>query len=229
MAAEKLPLVLDALHLRSAGEAVTTALRDAILSGQLKPGTRLRQEETAAQLQVSRIPLRDALRQLATEGLVRIDARRGAYVASLTADDVREVFTLRLLLEPPCIAASIRRLDPESLTRLDALLDAMEVRQPPAAAFAARREFYFELYKLSGMPRMVEIIMRLRDDVHRYHVITNTGRSRLDHDTLREQLHAGDAVGAAKLLRSHLSAAEHDLAAILEREQRETLSDPDEL
>src|SRR5713226_9598152 len=83
---------------RSIEEVVTTALRDAILSGELRPGERLLQEPLAEQLRVSRIPLRDALRRLEAEGLVRIGPRRGAEVASLTPADVREIYGIRIAL-----------------------------------------------------------------------------------------------------------------------------------
>jgi DNA-binding GntR family transcriptional regulator len=206
--------------MRSVEEAVTATLRDAILAGELKPGTWLRQEALSAQLGVSRIPLRDALRRLASDGLVRVDPRRGSYVASLTVDDVREIYELRLLLEPRCIAAAVGSLDDIALRRLDERFRAMRKARTAAEGLSARRAFYSDLYGLSGKARMTELIMRLRDDVHRYHVMARSAESTSAHDELMRLLHARDGRAAAKLIRDHLSDAARDLVAVLRAEQK---------
>src|SRR5258708_12520867 len=91
---------LDRPDVRSIEEVVTTALRDAILSGELRPGERLLQEQLADQLRVSRIPLRDALRRLEAEGLVRIGPRRRPEVPSLTPPDVLQTYEGRIAPQP---------------------------------------------------------------------------------------------------------------------------------
>ncbi len=225
MSIEQLPATLRAPALQSVEEAVTIALRDAILSGELKPGMWLRQEALSAQLGVSRIPLRDALRRLSTEGLVRIDPRRGSYVASLTVADVQEIYELRLLLEPRCIEAAVGRVDDDALKDLDARFRTMEKARTAAQGLAARRGFYSALYALSEKPRMAELIMRLRDDVHRYHVMSRTAESRGAHAELRRLLHARDAQGAARLMTAHLSDAARDLVVVLQEETADGRSD----
>ncbi|MBA3739494.1 MAG: GntR family transcriptional regulator, partial [Actinobacteria bacterium] len=113
-----LPARLDRPEVQSVEEVVTTTLRDAILSGELRPGDRLLQEQLAEQLRVSRIPLRDALRRLEAEGLVTMGPRRGAEVASLTTADVSEIYEIRIALESELMRSAVAALGPADLARL---------------------------------------------------------------------------------------------------------------
>jgi DNA-binding GntR family transcriptional regulator len=204
----------------SVEELVTTALRDAILSGELRPGDRLLQEQLAEQLRVSRIPLRDALRRLEAEGLVRIGPRRGAEVASLTPDDVREIYAIRIALEPELVRDAIAALGPADIKRLIDMSEHMDDRMDdPAAGGRARRSFYSELYHFARRPRTHRLIFAMRDDVQRYHVMHDQGEARHSHAELRECIRAKDAERGARLLREHLRHACDDL---IEEMQRET-------
>src|SRR5262245_16730232 len=139
----------------TAEEATTTALRRAILQGVLRPGDRLRQETLAAELGVSRIPLRDAFRRLEAEGLIRIDGRRGARVASLSADDVAELYELRRLLEVHCIRLAIRDLTDEGAAELLDLFGRMDPHVGhDTPGVVSQRTFYSTLYGWSGRQRM---------------------------------------------------------------------------
>jgi DNA-binding GntR family transcriptional regulator len=209
----------------TAEETATSALRAAILQGALAPGQRLRQVELAAQLGVSRIPLRDAFRRLEAEGLVYIDGRRGARVATLTADQVSEIYETRLLLELHCIRLAVRNLTGAGVDHLIAMSHHMDaVAEHAEEGRLARRAFYAELYRWSKRPRMRQLILQLRDDVHRYHVLS--GHAWLEHGAsgthaeLREALRARDVDGAAKALRRHLRIARNDLVDKLRREER---------
>jgi len=205
----------------SVEEAATAALRLAILRGILPPGARLRQEDLAGQLGVSRIPLRDAFRRLEAEGLVRIDGRRGARVVSLSADDVAEMYELRIMLEVHCIRLSIRNLTDQAAARLLEMSEYMDrVATHGDEGRLSRRAFYAELYRHGGRPRMVDLILRLRDDVHRYHIIKNSGASVSAHAQLRDAIRTRDAEGAARIMRQHLRMARDDLVEILRQEER---------
>ena len=114
----------------SVEESVTSALRNGILEGELPPGQRLLQEQLAERFGVSRIPLRDALRRLEVEGLVRIDPRRGAYVAELTVADVREIYELREVLEERCMRYAVRALDDAAAASIIAMSVAMDTPAP---------------------------------------------------------------------------------------------------
>jgi DNA-binding GntR family transcriptional regulator len=208
-------------NLPSAEESATAALRVAILRGILPPGQRLRQEVLAEQLGVSRIPLRDAFRRLEAEGLVWIDGRRGARVAALSADDVTEIYELRIMLEVHCIRLAIRNLTDEAVGRLLDMSEHMDrVAEHDDEGRLSRRAFYAELYRWSGRPRMQSLILQLRDDVHRYHLLKNSGASLEAHAQLRECIRAKDPDGAARAMRLHLRMARDDLVEVLRREER---------
>ncbi|WP_019415695.1 GntR family transcriptional regulator [Paenisporosarcina sp. TG20] len=104
---------------------VTTKLRELILKGEFKMGDRLMQEEWAQKLGVSRMPLREALRQLEVEGLVRIEPRRGAVVTPVSTEDIEEIYQLRAILEGEAVAISLPFLDEEDIEELEILYDKM--------------------------------------------------------------------------------------------------------
>lgn len=212
---------LERPDVQSVEEVVTTVLRDAILSGELPPGERLPQEQLAEQLRVSRAPLRDALRRLEGEGLVRIGARRGVEVASLTPNDVREIYEIRIDLEPRMMRLAVQALDALAVGRLIEMSRHMDdLASDPAKGSKARRAFYQDLYSYAQRPRTRKLALGLRDDVQRYHVITALESSLRDHATLRECIAAKDADRAAKAHREHLRRASADLVEALHRSAR---------
>lgn len=205
----------------SVEEATTTALRIAIRRGMLPPGFRLRQEDLAEQLGVSRIPLRDAFRRLEAEGLVEIEGRRGARVRSLSADDVAEIYELLSMIEMHLMRLAVRNLDDAAVERLLALSEQMDaVRDEDETGRLTRKAFYAELYRYSDRPRMRNLALQLRDDVHRYHVLKHPGTSLHAHAKLREYIRNRDADGAAAEMRRHIRMSRDDLVAILRREER---------
>src|SRR5258708_10264161 len=213
------PAQLDRPDVRSIEEVVTTALRDAILSGELRPGERLLQEQLADQLRVSRIPLRDALRRLEAEGLLRSGPRRGAEVASLTRPHVLEIYEVRIALEPDLMRRAVAALEPADTKRLVDMSQQMDARvDKPAEGLPAPRALYSQLYAYAGRPRIHRLILGLRDDVQRYHVLKNVAAALHDHAELRECIRAKDAERAARVHAQHLARACADLVDVLERD-----------
>src|SRR5579859_7763427 len=100
-------------------ETIATALRGELMAGVLRPGAELSQVELAERFGVSRIPIRDALRILAGEGLVEIEANRGAKAISLTPGEVREIYDLRILLECDCLRRAAQAMTPAALQAID--------------------------------------------------------------------------------------------------------------
>ncbi len=200
---------------RSVEESVTDTLRDAILRGDLQPGQRLAQVEFAAELGVSRVPLRDALRRLEAEGLVEI-GRRGARVSSLSADDVNETYEMRMMLEPECALRAIKALDDEAAERLIELsLDMDRTAADPNVGAQARQQFYAEFYRYAERPRMWAMINQLRALVQRYHLLGESVDEPHGHEALRACIRTRDAETAAAIVRAHLEAARNDLMATL--------------
>jgi DNA-binding GntR family transcriptional regulator len=205
----------------TAEEATTTALRRAILQGVLRPGDRLRQETLAAELGVSRIPLRDAFRRLEAEGLIRIDGRRGARVATLTAEDVAELYELRRLLEVHCIRLAIRNLTGEGTAELLALASRMDAHVGhDTPGVVSQRTFYSTLYGWSGRQRMTSLILQLRHELNRYHSLKDVPLETDIHARIGACVAAHDADGAGAAMREHLRVSRDRLLSALRRDAR---------
>lgn len=212
---------LDVAEDATAEETTTVALRHAIIRGVLPPGERLRQEVLAAELGVSRIPLRDAFRRLEAEGLIEIDGRRGARVASLSLDDVAELYELRRMLELHCLRLAIRNLTEEGATALVDLSDKMDVSAGHTnPGGVSRRGFYLELYKWSGRRRMVALIIQIRHELNRYQALKSVPSSPEIHRLIRECIRTRDADAATHHMRDHIRKSRDDLLAALRREHR---------
>src|SRR5258707_7877836 len=111
-----------AIPRQSLTSAVADKLRDQIIRGEIPEGAQLRQDAIASQFQVSRIPVREALRQLDAEGLIAIVPNRGAIVPALSPDDIEELFSIRALLEPEVLKQSIPHLIEEDFSQAEAIL-----------------------------------------------------------------------------------------------------------
>src|SRR5438552_5197069 len=112
-----------AIPRQSLTSAVADRLRDQIIRGEIPEGSQLRQNTIAVQYHVSRIPVREALRQLDAEGLITIVPNRGAIVPELSPNDVEELFAIRALLEPEVLKLSIPRLTQSDLAEAEAILN----------------------------------------------------------------------------------------------------------
>ena len=202
----------------SAEEAATVSIRDAILSGRLIPGQRLAQAELAAQLGVSRIPLRDALRRLDGD-LVTIDGRRGCWVTSLGIGEIEEIYEIRIVLESRCASLAVAGLSDEEAQHLFGLSEQMDLMQSDArSGYSTRRAFYAELYSHANRPRMRGLILQLRDNVGRYHVLKDVRHSVDAHEQLRCHIMDRNPDGAAKVVVAHLEEARDDLLTTMNQD-----------
>src|SRR6266545_705138 len=138
----------------TAQDLVLSSMREAILTAALPPGTRLRQEKLAELFGTSRIPVREALRALEYEGLVSSMPRRGFSVTQLDADDIEEVYDLRILLESHAVRLAVPLITDEDLRLLEQLYGDMRSAPPGDAQLAARDTLYDRLYSMTGRPRL---------------------------------------------------------------------------
>jgi DNA-binding GntR family transcriptional regulator len=129
------------------------SLRDEILSGALESGARLGEAELASRLSVSRTPIREALSRLAAEGLVEIQPNRGARVATWTPEQLREIFELRLRLEPYAVRLAVPALTADQLDELDALATGMLTADRDAIVDLNRR-FHGIFIDAAGSPTL---------------------------------------------------------------------------
>ncbi|ANN65995.1 GntR family transcriptional regulator [Bordetella bronchialis] len=196
---------------RTTVDLVLDALRQQILSGQLRPGAPLRQEALAEELGVSRIPVREAIRRLEAEGLVSVHAHRGAYVCAISAADVIETFELRLQIEPWLFGEAIRA---GGGTRLDAARAALEATRHADAADWGRVNWRLHetLYLPAGRDLAMTVLKQLHDRGDRYlrfQVVNLPLRQQAhaEHLQLIEYAEKGDVPAAVKALRAHIQVA----------------------
>jgi len=198
-------------------DLVLVSLRKAILAGVLRPGGRLRQEELAELFGTSRIPVREGLRALEYEGLVASEPHRGFTVTTLDADDVEEVYDLRILLECQAVRLALPLLTDDDLEDLERLFQAMQAAATPDAQLASRERFYLRLYSVTGRPRLVGLIMRLRQEVARVLRWATIRHSSSIHENFFEAVRVGDADRAV----AHLSGHYRRVAVLIRRYIRE--------
>lgn len=211
----KLSVIIDAARQENvtAQELVLASVRKAILSGVLGPGARLRQEELAETFGTSRIPVREALRALEYEGLVTSEPHRGFTVTALDADDVEEVYDLRILLESEAVRLALPLLTDDDLEDLEILFVTMQAAETPNDQLAAREQFYLRLYSVTGRPRLVGLIMRLRQEVARVLRWATIQHSSSIHEHFFEAVRVGDADRAV----AHLSGHYRRVAVLIRR------------
>ncbi len=199
---------------RTAHQMVRDSLRGAILDGTLPAGSRLVQADIAVRLQVSTTPVREALRDLASEGLIRLDAHRGAVVRETSLHEVREIYLIRRLLEPEAVRAAVQEMTPDLLAKLERLQADLDTAKDPARWVALNREFHRLLNSASGLDRLAEILNHLDDNAAVYVNMTSrvTDADQLDsgnqhHHRLLEACRDRDGERAAKLVVEQLQQA----------------------
>lgn len=201
----------------TAQEMVLDSLRRAVLSGVLVPGARLRQEELADLFGTSRIPIREALRALEYEGLVTSEPHRGSTVTPLDADDIEEVYELRILLEGHAVRLAVPLMTDEDLDELSLLFNNMKNATTPDEQLASRERFYTRLYSITGRPRLVALIARLRQEVARALRWATIQHSGAIHEGFYQAVATGDAERAVTQLSGHYRR----VAALIRRHIKE--------
>ena len=163
------PLLLAPAATKALADTVAERLRDTIFSGQLAPGDRLREEQLAGALDVSRGPIRDALLQLEREGLVVRRRNRGAVVASLSRADLEEVFSLRLAIEPVVCTWAARNSSEGDWAEMQEVIDAFAQLDSSTSVHEAAEtdlQFHDVVYGASGHRRVLRLWQDLRPQVY---------------------------------------------------------------
>ncbi|HET8784605.1 MAG TPA: GntR family transcriptional regulator, partial [Candidatus Limnocylindrales bacterium] len=168
----------------------------------------------------SRIPVREALRVLEYEGLAESEPNRGFAVTSLDADQIEEVYDLRVVLESHATRLAIPLLTERDIADLEDLYRAMQESDGPDARLANRERFYLRLYGVTARPRLVGLIGRLRQEVARSLRSQMVHDSPANHQAYFDAIKRGDADGACEELATHY----RKVAALLRRFLREAKS-----
>lgn len=192
---------------------VADRVREMIFDRTLAPGLRIDELDLSARLGTSRTPLREALKVLANEGLVRLAPGRGAYVTELSPQDVDSLFPVLAMLEARCAGEAVRRLGPNDRRRLEALHQAMEQHAAAGNADAYHRvadELHALLHEAAGNPWL----QRATSDLRRFLRLARgmsgqSGRllqSLAEHRTLMKAIARNDADAAEQVMQHHLLA-----------------------
>jgi len=206
---------------------VLEALRGMITAGDLPPGRPIRQDGIAADLGVSRVPLREALKTLEAEGQVVYRPHRGYAVAELSLDDLVEVYRIRELLESEAArlaAGAYTEADLARITDAAADVDTAADDADLVGMIAANRRFHFALLEPAGMPRLIRMVRTLWDATDAYRAVyynsgDNRERVRAEHAAITRAAADGDAEALVEHLRTH---REHAVAALRETALGET-------
>lgn len=195
---------------RTAHEVVRDTLRHAILNGALPGGTRLVQADIAVQLEVSTTPVREALRDLATEGLIRLDAHRGAIVYEPDLDEVRDLYDVRKILEAEAMRRAVRTITEEELLRAETLQARMDAESDAVVWVDLNREFHAVLADASRSPRLSALLKSLRDAAAVYVALSlksspeQVAAGNQDHHQLLDAVRGKDPRTAARIVVRHL-------------------------
>ncbi|MCC7369503.1 MAG: GntR family transcriptional regulator [Chloroflexi bacterium] len=204
---------------RTTQELVFEFLRDAILTGRLTGGARLVQDKIAAELKVSRVPVREALLQLEAEGFVRMEAHRGASVVWLSPEEVAEIFDIRVILVSAAVKRSVPRLTDEDIARLEQIAHLQGAATDMSMRVRLNHDFYAVLFSGLDRPRWKSMMDKLEREVERF--MQPIDRPHLGHFKLVEACRARDADLAAQLVGDHLAhvgqRAVETLAQAIER------------
>lgn len=193
-------------------------LRERILSGTAGPGEPVRQDTLAAELGVSKIPLREALARLEEEGLLRSEVNRGWFVTPLSAAEAREVYALRLTLEPAAAARAAAVATDEDRAGAEAALRALDkaVAGHGSEVGALNRAFHLSLIRPAGQPITFDILQRLNAVSDRYvrkHLEPRgrDARANDEHRALLDAWLARDRAAVISLLTKHIAGTLDDL------------------
>lgn len=206
-----------------ASQRVADVVAERILAGQLKPGDRIKQDELASELNLSRIPVRDALRILETRGLVSLRANAGARVASLTVRDMELSYRIRELLEPMLLAESIPHLTEADFAEMREVKARLENVTDADDYMPLAQRFHWIAFRGHQAPLLAQIVERLWDTTHHYRrayavvVLQNAElmdvmraeRDLLFGAILRREVDLAPRILGAHIRRTHIGLLEH--------------------
>ncbi|HEX8232372.1 MAG TPA: GntR family transcriptional regulator [Caulobacteraceae bacterium] len=205
-------------------EAVATALRDRIVGGRLAGGERINEVRLAAELGVSRTPLREALTRLTGEGAVTSLPRLGFYVCPLSAEEVEQLYPIRAILDPA--ALRLGRIPPAGqLRKLRTLNGRMRREHDPRQVIALDDEWHLDLVAACPNTILLGLIEQFIWRTRRYELALmsdggNVRNAADEHDLILDALEAGDLEGGCEGLRRNMQSGKAPVLAWLAKRQR---------
>ena len=212
---------------KAASYYIANVLREAIYRGILRDGEQLLQNQLAARMGVSPIPLREALKQLEIEGLVEFRGRRGAIVSGLTLEDAREIYDMLVWLETGVMNIAFDQISNALIQEEERRLAEMERVDDPIKWRDLNTLFHTSLYEPADRPMTIDMIIKLHHQVDRYirnHLSSMRKESEEQHREILESVKAHDLAATLKALESHLLNTSKDLQSYMRHQSRESNS-----
>jgi DNA-binding GntR family transcriptional regulator len=220
MTVRPLEAVEGPLRFATKAEAVYDEIRRRILRGILPPASLLNQDALAPELGVSVTPVREAMRRLEAEGLVKVHAHRSVIVSPLNLSELSEIYDVRLQLDPHAAAVATAKASEDSLERIERMART-EVSRDPLEQATINRAFHRAIYAESGNVLLIEILDRLWERTDRYRIMLVS--SEVDvKAVVREHLEIVAAMRSrrsrevAKLIRAHVVKARTSIESALD-------------
>jgi DNA-binding GntR family transcriptional regulator len=225
---------VDELNYDTLSRQLVQLMRQQIFSGVLKPGDRVVDSYLSRTMGVSRAPLREALKELESEGLIVTYPRRGTYVVELTDEDISELYSLRALLEGHAVARAIDNLDPGSIELLASILKEMQAaadQRDTLAVASHNMRFHMEICKLSGHKRLLTIWRSLLAQIRMLSALgtelyIEVGEMRKRHEALLEILAKGNKRQAKRAFEEHILEAKKKLLDSIKEMRKDPVQKP---
>jgi DNA-binding GntR family transcriptional regulator len=179
-------------------------VRRAIFSGELKPGERINQDELAERLELSRLPIREAMIALEREGLIRTIPRRGSFVWDFRRQDILDQYEVYAVVAGMATERAAENLTPDAIEALRRSVDEMKTEKDPAAREAANDRFHTIINRASHSPRLMWLLGLLASSVPPGYHDAGWEIAARDHEEIIQQLERGDGRAAAQAMRSHI-------------------------
>jgi DNA-binding GntR family transcriptional regulator len=203
-----------------ASQRIADVLADRILSGDLSPGARIKQDELATELRTSRIPVREALRILDARGLITVRANAGAWVTRMNLHDLELSYEIRERIEPLLLLDSLPRLTEEDDAQLRRLQEAIEANDDVEQFLVLDRQFHWQSYGRHQAPQLASMVERLWDTTQAYRrafIRLTSGQDSwvvyAEHRLLLDAILRRDADTAAAVLALHIRRTRRSLAS----------------
>ncbi|MDA5557701.1 GntR family transcriptional regulator [Shimia sp. MMG029] len=221
-----------AVKKQSLPELITNDLRERILSGDLKEGEAIRQELLAEEYEVSRMPVREALKRLSAEGLVQWENNRGGYVMKHSLREIGEIFDLRVLLEVDLFRRAIPKMGALEFEKCEEILTDMETsyRQDDVSRWGKLNyDYHCALYSAAGRRLSDEMLARLNVHSDRYvrihlSVMRQREPAQQEHRKLLELARAGNVDGACELLTRHITRTKAELLEMIAAQRKDEVT-----
>lgn len=197
----------------SLAEFVRERLREAIETGEYSPGDRIRESDIAERLEVSRTPVREALRQLDADGLLVFEPWRGVIVAELGAQKIVELYKVRASLEGLAASLAAQHMDGSEIAVLERIVDIAATEADPERMAALNKQFHEMIYTASHNRYLVKSIASLRSPLAllrgtTYSIEDRAREAQAEHCALLDAIRSRDSVRAEEIARAHLRGAE---------------------